>query len=189
MPIPKNKLNESIDEHGIFFRNPTHVEEANFSTSQGGLVKALVGSKHPRSKKILQYNEEDKPWSLSGFKKIRTLSTDNINGLFNSLMRYRPNIYSVHIVLGDYQNQKPLNSTKVQLLQLTEPRFASEIAQKLADVFTDQSYHVTELLFTINNAETGNFNTSCEAFYVEKEEYENDDLFNPAVKIEFWTND
>jgi len=188
MPIAKNKLSESLDEHGIFFRNPSHVEEASFSETQGDIVDALVGVDQPISEVTLQYTDNDKPWSLSGFTKIRTMSVEDIEGLFNSLMRYRPNIFSIHIVLGDYEKkQKPLNSNKLRALQPTKQQFASEIAQKLADLFNDKSYLVTELIFKINNV-NGKIVGSCKAAYVEEEDYKNNDLFNPAVRLEFYTN-
>jgi len=188
MSLPKNKLKEAIGDNGIFYKNPTHTEEAEFASDQGSLVKAITGAKRPKNTLLLEYTEESMPWVLPGFSKIRDLNDEAREGLFKSLLRYRPNTFNVHIALGDYQNQKPLNSAKVRVLNFDEPHFHSEIAQKIADVFNDRSYCVTELIFTISNVESGNYTASCQAYYVEQEDYDNNELFNPAIKLGFFLN-
>jgi len=190
MPLPKNvKPEDVMHPDGTFYRNPTHIEEAIGAADQSQLVKAISGAKSQKNEIILRYTEDNKPWDLPGFAKFRELSEEEILGLCKSLMRYRQNIFRIHIQFGRTTNAKKLNNTKVRLLSSSEPRFHTEVAGRIADILSDQSIYVCDLIYEVQNADSGNFSAVGEVYYIDsKEEWESDEFFQPAVSIDYFQN-
>jgi hypothetical protein len=190
MVLPKNVKPEDVfHPTGVFFRNPTHTEEADNARDQSQIVKSLTGAKRDRITETLSYEEDDKPWVLPGFKFIRTMKEEDIKELCKNLMRFRPNIFKVHIKLGEYQKAKRIETSKTRNLSSFEPRFPSEVAEKMAEVLSDRNLNVTEIIYTVTNADAGSFQAIAEVYgMVSDEDYENDKLFNPGVLVQYFSN-
>jgi len=190
MVLPKDvKPEDVMHPTGVFFRNPTHMEEADMAQSQNQIVKALTAAKREQITEVLSFTEESKPWTLPGFVNIREMDELQCEQLCRTMMRYRPNIFKVHIKLGNYVNAKPIKTLKTRNLSSLEPRFHTEVAKKMSDVLSDRSLNVTEIIYTVHSAEPGNFRAVSEVFgMVDDEDYENDELFTPGILIEYYSN-
>lgn len=190
MVLPKHvKPEDVMHPTGVFFRNPTHTEEANRAKDQSQIVKAILGAKRERKKEILTYTEDTKPWVLPGFANIKELDEQGLSGLCRVLMRYRPNIWKVHIKLGNYPSARSIDNHKTKLLDSYEPRFHTEVAEVIAKILSDKTLNVSEIIYVVNNTEPGNFRAYGEVFgYVSDEEYEDESLFEPAVLVEYFSN-
>ena len=190
MVLPKHvKPEDVMHPTGVFFRNPTHTEEANRAKDQSQIVKAISGAQRERKKEIITYTEETKPWVLPGFAQLRELDEQQVLGLCRVLMRYRPNIFKVHIKLGDYKTARPANNHKTKLLDSFEPRFHTEVAEVIADILSDPTLNVSEIIYVVDSTEPGSFRAFGEVYgHVSEEEYEDESLFQPAVLIEYFSN-
>ena len=173
---------------GLFFRNPSNLDLRNRAETQSQIVKELTEAKRTRQVKVFTYTEDDMPFVLPGILKIRELEKEQLEGLFKSVIRIRPNIFKIHIKLGEYSEQKPIINNKVSRIGSSEPRHLADVAKDLADVFADKRFLVTELIYSIHSAELGNFSSSCEAWGTTEKQYENNKLFNPGVLIEYFLN-
>jgi hypothetical protein len=190
MVLPKDiKPEDVFHPTGVFFRNPTHKDIADRSEFQSQIVKAITGAQREIKSEVITYTEDTKPWVLPGFPKIREMDEVSAIGLCKVLMRYRPNIYKVHIKLGDYPTARPINNHKTQLLSSFEPRFHTEVGKTIAEILADRTMNVTEVIYTVNNTEPGNFKAVGEVYGgVSEEEYNDDSLFSPAILIEYFSN-
>jgi len=190
MKLPGNvKPEDVMHPTGVFFRNPTHVDEANDAADQSQIVKAIKGAKRERATQVLKYDEESKPWVLPGFSKVKDLNEVEMAGLLKSLMRYRPNIFKVHIKLGEYPSARQIINHKTKKIDSYEPRFYTEVGERIADVLADKTLNVTEIIYTVHNSDIGAFSASAEVFgFAEDSEYEDEDLFTPAVLVEYFSN-
>jgi len=190
MVLPKNvKPEDVMHPTGVFFRNPTHTEEANMADDQSEIVEAIKGAKRERVTETLTYTEEDKPWVLPGFAFVKDMDEQGIEGLCKVLMRYRPNIFKVHISLGNYPNAQQINNHKTKNLTSFKPRFHTDVAKKMAEILSDRTMNVTEIIYTVHSADPGNFRAIGEVFgMVSDEDYKNPELDSPAVRIEYFTN-
>jgi hypothetical protein len=169
---------------GLYSRNPTRLEITASAENQQEIVDAVVGIKSRVGRFAYQYGDIDKtdPPPLSGVLKIKEMTEDQLKGFFKSLMRFKPNIIKMHINLGNFANKKRVNNTKTNLLSSNKPRFHTEVAEKLADVFSD-THNVVEVLYTV--ALTPNsLVASAEVYSVSDEDYNNAELFSPAIGIE-----
>ena len=190
MVLPKDvNPDDVMHPTGVFFRNPTHMEEANNADDQSQIVKAISGAKREQLTEILSYEEETKPWILPGVAVIREMDQAATEQLCRSIMRFRPNIFKIHIKLGDYPNVKPIETQKTRNLTSFEPRFHTDVALKMAEILSDRTLNVTEVIYTVHSAEPGNFRAIGEVFgYVSDEDYEDDECFSPAVLIKYFSN-
>ena len=189
MVLPKNvKPEDVIGPTGIYYRNPTHVEAAEMADDQSDIVKAILGSGRERKIDTFEYTEETKPWILPGFAFIREMDEKSILELCKTLMRFKPNIYKVHLKLGDYPSARTVNNTKTVKLDSFKPRFHTEVAEKMAEILSDQTMNVVEILYVVHNVEPGHFRASGTVYVTTEKEYKNNELFKPTLAIEYFPN-
>jgi len=186
--LPENvKPEEVMHPTGVFFRNPTHKEIADESSDQSQIVKAIKEARRDVLSQTITYTEEDKPWVLPGFAKIREMSEEEIEKFFKTLMRFRPNIFKIHLKLGNYPNTREINTAKTRFLNASEPRFHTEVATRLADIMADRSLKITEIIYTVQNTDPGRFQATGQVFgMVSDEDYANDAYFMPGIKIDYF---
>ena len=180
----KTLLNPST---GIFIRNPTHVEIADEAKTQSDIVDAIKESGVKKMTVVYEYSDIDKsnPPPLVGILNIREMEQEEAQKFCKSLLRSRPNIFKIHIQLGEYSNQKRVGSRSLNTLNSNHPRFSTEVAEKLGIVLTDSSLNITELIYTVTNTDPGYFQTTVEAYGVSEKEYKDDQTFNPIIGLEF----
>ena len=190
MVLPKDvKPEDVMHPTGVFFRNPTHTEEADNAADQSEIVKAISGAGRERITEVITYTEESKPWILPGFTKVREMNEEQAEGLFKSLMRYRPNIFKVHIKLGEYKDTQPISTSKTRNLSSFKQRFHTDVAKKIAEIIVDPSLNVTEIIYTVHNSDPGSFRATGEVFgMISDEDYANDELFSPGILVEYFSN-
>ena len=181
---PNAVINQSS---GLFARNPTHVQLAENAEDQSDIVKAINYSGVKRMTVRYDYSEMDKgtPLPLMGILKIREMDREAAMNFCRNLMRSRPNIFKVHIRLGDHQNIRRIDNQDTRLLAGQKPRFHTEIGEKMGAVLSDKRYLVTELKYVVHNAEPGQFNSTAEVYGTTEEEYMDDEKFSPVIEIEF----
>jgi len=183
----QNSINPST---GLFARNPTRIGVTENSENQQDIVNAIKGVKQKIIRKIYDYSAIDRtdPPPLAGITKIREMTEDQKQGFFRTLMRYKPNIVKLHISLGDYKNKKRASNNRINLLNSNKQRFHTEVAEKMADVFSDPTINVVEVIYTVTLT-TNTISTYAEVFTVAKEDYDNDEFFSPAIGIEYMSKD
>ena len=172
---------------GLLGRNPTHIDLASYAEDQSDIVKAIKDTGVKRMQITYEYADIDptNPPPLMGITKIRTMSTESAQKFCKNLMRARPNIFKLHIKLGDYPKAKRINDGKVRVLSSNRPRFHTEIGEKLGDIISDPNLRVTEVLYVVHNADPGYFNATAEVYGTTDEEYADDKLFKPIISFEF----
>jgi hypothetical protein len=172
---------------GLLARNPTHIAEAKYAADQSDIVKAIKDTGVKRM--IVTYNYAELDGKnlppLMGIMKIREMTVESAIKFCQSLMRHRPNIFKVHIKLGSHQGQKRIDNGKTRLLNSNKPRFHTEIAEKLGEVLADRNMNVTEIKYTVHNADPGYFSATAEVYGTSKEEYYDDSCFSPVIEFEF----
>ena len=185
--IDSKDLAKSMGKDQIYFRNPTHVFEGENAETQSDIVKAAKGMGKRLCKEVLKYGPDNKRPILPGFMKIKELDKDELIKLCKSLMRYKPNIYKVHIVLGDYQDKQAFTSRQVNELHFDTPKDQTWVSDRLGEILSN---NVVSLRFEITSAAPGRFGTECEAYYVDSATYnaEEDENFEPMVLIEYFPN-
>ena len=171
---------------GLFARNPSHVRFAEESRDQQELVRKIRGQKSKIGRIEYLYDDIDTqdPPPLWGVTKIREMDEDSVVNFCKTLMRAKPNIIKLHLVLGNYTNKKRVLNNRTALLDANEPRFHTEVALKLAGVLNDASENVIEVIYTVNPSE-GNFTALAEVYSVSDEDYENEELFSPGIMLEY----
>jgi len=181
---PDAKINPSS---GIYARNPTHAVEAQYAENQSDIVKAIKDSGVKRMTITYDYSEIDPktPLPLMGIMKVREMEPESAVRFCKNLMRSRPNIFKVHIKLGNYPSVRRIDNVKTRLLNSNKPRFHTEIGEKMGDLLADKAMLITEINYVVHNADTGYFSATAEVYGVSSEEYENDELFSPTITFEF----
>lgn len=174
---------------GLMVNNPSHKEEAQYASNQSELVKAIsgAGSGVKRERTVYNYTNmdpENMP-PMAGITKIRSMSEAQVINFCKSLMRTRPNIFRLHIKLGNYPHQQEMQNSKTNLLNSNEPRFHTEVGEKIGMVLADKTMHVTEIEYVVNNADPGLFSAIARVYGVPEEEYNDDKLFAPTIGFEF----
>ena len=182
------KAEDVIHPTGIFSRNPTDLETRNRATDQSDIVKELTLSGRGKIVEVFEYLPQDIPHTLPGVLKIRTMVEEDMKNFFKSVMRIRPNIFKLHIKLGEHTNLRPSYDRKVTNIASQAPRWATEIGLDMAQLFLDKRLNVVEMIYTIQNAAVGTFSSTCEVFTTTDEEYNDDKLFNPGIIIEYYQN-
>ena len=172
---------------GLISRNTTHQELASYAETQSDIVKAIKNTGVKRMRITHEYSNVDmiNPPPLMGITKIREMSIESAQKFCKSLMRSRPNIFKVHIKLGDYPSATRLGGPKVQVLNSNRPRFHTEIGEKIGDLLSDKTLRTTEITYTVNNADPGYFSAIAEVLGTTEEEYKDDKLFKPIISFEF----
>jgi len=189
MALPSGiKPEEVMHPTGVFFKNPSHVREAEKSENQSEIIKAIRGAGRNRITEVFTYEDRKAPDCLPGAVHIREMEEEELKSFFKSLMRIRPNIFKIHIQLGKYDNVKQIMDPKIYSIGSTKPRFPTEIAEELANAFSDHRFRICELVYTVHNSDPGNFNSTCEAYETIDSEYKNDEKFDPRILIEHFEN-
>lgn len=172
---------------GLLARNPTHIEEAKNALDQSDIVNAIKDTGVKRMTVTYDYGVMDPktPLPLAGILKIRDMNEQEASGYCKQLMRFRPSIFYVHIKLGDYQNTRRLENFKTRALNANRPRFHTDVGNLLGTVLADKSMRVTEVKYVISSAEPGRFSATAEVYGTDIEQYEDDDLFSPTIKLEY----
>lgn len=176
--------------NGHMYRNPTHLAEADNAEDQADIVKAIKNTGPGVKQMVVTYDygdiDKQSPPPLSGILQIRDMSPERAQVFCKNLMRSKPNIFRVHITLGDYPNQKRINSQKVRLLSSNRARFHTEIGEKIGDVLADKNLLVTEIKYNVENVEAGRFSAIAEVYGLDNpDEYFDDKSFSPKIKFEF----
>jgi hypothetical protein len=172
---------------GLYGRNPTHQELADYAEDQSDIVKAIKDSGTKRMRVSYDYSDMDKanPPPLAGVLNIRSMTTEQAQQFCKNLMRTRPNIFKVEVKLGDYPSARPIQNGKTRLLNSNKARFHTELGDKIGDILTDSNMLVTHLVYTVHNAEPGYFHATGQVFGTTEEEYKNDLFFKPTINFEF----
>jgi len=172
---------------GLFARNPTHIKEAQYASDQSDIVKAIKDTGVKRMIVTYNYAEIDNKNlpPLMGIRKIREMTTESAIKFCQSLVRSRPNIFRIHVKLGDYPGAKRVDNGKTRLLNSSKPRFHTEIGEKMGDILADRNLNVTEIKYIVHNADPGYFSATAEVYGTSKEEYHDDQFFAPMIEFEF----
>jgi hypothetical protein len=175
---------------GIFARNPTRIEISKKAADQDEIVKAIKGTS--RQRQILTYTYEGEfakePRGFPGMLQIRDLAPESIIAMCKNLMRSKPNIFRIHVKLGDYEEQQRIDNPKTRELNSNKPRAFSEIGEALGEVLADRNINATEVLYMVRDVTPGNFYATGEVYGVAEEDYTDDKKFNPSIEIEFISN-
>ena len=190
MKLPDNVKPEDVinPSTGIFYKNPTHFEERERAKSQNSLVRAIRGEDRELTTEVISLDESCKSEMFPGVAKLKDMEAEELDAFFKNLVRSRRNIFKIHIKLGNYKEAYKVLSPKVRAVASTEPRWPLETGELLAEVFADKSLRIVELLYEITSAEEGHFRSTCEAYGASnQEDYDNKDLFNPMILIEYFS--
>ena len=184
----KTENSELINKSsGLFNRNPTHMMEADNAEYQNEIVDAIKKSGVKRMQIKYDYSDIDKksPPPMSGILKIREMNEEQAISFCKNLMRCKPNIFKIHIKLGDYPSLRRIDNSKTRLLDSRKPRFHTEIGEKMGTLLADKSMLITEIIYVVHNADPGYFNATAEVYGTTEEEYFSDKLFSPKIAFEF----
>jgi len=174
---------------GIYARNPTRVELTNRAEDQDEIVKAIKGARRTKQTVRLTYEDKKQPPALPGVIHLRKMEEPAIIRLCQSLMRMKPNIFKIHIKLGNYENQQAVHNGKTRDLGANKQRFYTEIGSIMGSILADRTLNVTELVYTVHDVNPGLFNASGEVYGgVSDEDYDNDKLFDPIIEIVYFPN-
>ena len=173
---------------GIYARNPTRLEITESAEDQQEIVNMVMKSNRGVQSIEWHYNKDDRTDlpPMSGVLNIRGLDVDQLDGFFSSLMRVKPNILKLHVKLGEYENKREIRNNKVSVLNGNKKRFATDVAKKIADVFDDAANNVVEFIYTCDpGGKDGFFSSTFIAYSVNEDDYNNDELFNPAIGLRY----
>jgi hypothetical protein len=174
---------------GLPVRNPSHIFEADRANEQSDIVKNLKTHDAGRQGQVTWvYDEatmEKGAPPMAGIRKIREMSEDQAKNFGKSLMRVHPNIYRVHLVLGEYNNKREISNGKTRTLFASAPRFPSEVGEDIGAILADKSLLVTEIIYEVLSNDPGSFRATVKVYGVNAADYEDDKLFCPAIKIDY----
>lgn len=177
---------------GIFYRNPTRLEISDRAESQQEIAAMVKGAKVKVGRIVYDYSSSDfdksDPYPLHGILKIREMDEERLNKFLANVLRYKPSIVRLHILLGSYENKKKVVNTKIDKLNGNAQRFSTDIAKNMAEAMINSKEKIVEVIYKVNSLDPGYFNTSVEMFGVSEEDYNNNDLFKPAIGIEYMEN-
>ena len=187
--VDRKDLASSVTEEGVFWRNPTHIYEGEQAESQSDIVKEIKGANLSVKKETLRFGEDVRNIILPGFNDVRTMDKESLIVLGRNLMRYRPNIFKVSIVLGPEYPQEEvrrLETREARELVLSEPKDQTYIGERIGALLANQAISIR---FEIISGKLGQFATECEAYAVQNNEvYKDDSLFTPVVIVEYYPN-
>ena len=173
---------EKNPSSGLMSRNPSHVFEADKAQFQSDIVKQMKKSGIGRDQIIWDYGEE-KLHPMSGILKIREMDEEDTVKFGMTLFRTKPNIFKIHLVLGDYQNKRQIRGSKIRDLESNIQRYPRDIGESFGRVLGDSSLNVVEIIYEITSTEP--YRTEATVYGVTDEEYNDDTKFRPAIKIDF----
>jgi hypothetical protein len=189
MPLSKDKIAKAMNPStGILYRNPTTEDASARSDNQSEIVKHILGS----GKKVMTeiFEPDSVNGVLPGLKKIREMPEEVLAKFFLTMFKTRPNIFSVHIKLGDYPDSKEIrkNNKLLSALQITKQTEHREIAASFAELFADRNLNVVELQWELKSSAPGNFYVEVSALGTTEENFSDDELFSPAIGVEYFPN-
>lgn len=175
---------------GIFYKNPTHLKAAAQARDQSDIVKTVFKMKREIIHQQFLYNDETKQLVFPGIKKFKSLSDEEIDGVFNQIMRSRPNIFQLRICFGDYEEKdiREIYSNKITDIGSNRQLYPSEVGKRISEAFKNRDLNIIDFVYTVSNHEENSFSSSAQAFSVSKELYDNEELFNPVVEISYLSN-
>jgi hypothetical protein len=189
MTISKDKMAKAMNPStGILYRNPTTEDASARAKNQTEIVKQIIGS----GKKVLTeiFSPDASNGAMPGLKKIREMSEETLSKFFLTMFRSRPNIFSVHIKLGEYSSAKEVraNNKLVSAIKIQTHTEYRDLAQSFAELFADKRLNVVEVVWRLSSSSPGNFYVDVEVFGADEEEYANNELFSPAIGVEYFPN-
>jgi hypothetical protein len=189
MPLSKDKIAKATNPStGLLYRNPTTEDISAKSDTQSDIVRQVLGS----GKKILAevFEPDAQNGVLPGLKKLREMPEEVLAKFFLTMFRTRPNIFALHIRLGDYPDTKEIRKTNkfVSVLQISKPTEYREIAASFAELFADKNLCATELIWEVKANSPGNFFVEVLAKNTSEENYANDEFFRPQIAVEYFPN-
>jgi hypothetical protein len=180
--MPDEAMNETT---GMPFRNPTRIEITDDASSQQEVVDALRGAIDFGYDEY-HYDDPSNQQPLSGILNVREMNEKALGGFFKTLFRARPNITKIHFKLGEYPNKRKLTNGKVSALNGNIKRLYTELGERVADLFSDRSNNIVEFKYTVSkNPER--FFTTFEVWTANDKDYKDNDKFNPAIGIEYFS--
>lgn len=179
---PLSRFNKSLNE-GIFYKNPTHLEEAERAVNQSDIVNAIKESRRARKHEKFLYGPEHNTIFMPGTVEIRSMERDELTGFFKTLLKVRPYIFMLRVSLGEYPSLQELRGRLVTNVGATHPRPFKETAEAIADLFANNN--IVEFIYVIDNADPGKFHSSAFAYTADADEYESDEYFEPCLEIEY----
>jgi hypothetical protein len=187
--VDKQDLTSSVTKDGIFWRNPTHIYEGEKASDQSEIVKAIKGINKKVQKETIRFGEDVRSVVLPGFEHIRDMPKEELQSLCKNLMRYRPNIFKVSIVLGPSypkENVVKVENREVTELFLDTPQDQTFVGERLGNLLYAKAISIR---FEVTGAKRGEFSSECEVYALDNDEtYNNDEYFEPVVVIEYYPN-
>lgn len=174
------------DATGHYYKNPTRLEITEMAENQQEIVDAMKGTYEFGTEQYHYNDGNPEPKPLMGITKIKEMNENEIIQFFKTLFRYRTHITSLHLSLGNYANKRKVSTNKTNALNGKKKRLHSELATLIADIFNDGSRNVVEIKYMISK-DPKNFYTRCEIYETSDAEYENEELFQPAFGLEYFT--
>jgi hypothetical protein len=189
MVLSKDKLAKATNPStGILYRNPTTEDASGKSDNQTEIVKQIIGS----GKKVLTevFSPDSTNGAFPGLKLIRVMPEETLAKFFLTLLRSRPNIFSLHVKLGDYPSAKEIrkNNKLVSNIQVSKATEYKDLAQSFAELFADKSLNVVEVVWNLQASSPGNFFVSVECRGTNEEEYADNQFFSPAIGVDYFPN-
>lgn len=188
MVVPHGVNPHDVLNKNIFYKNPTHLLEAEHAVNQSDIVKAILDNhrRARRHERFIYSEEGGNPRNvIPGMLAIREMEQEELEGLFKSILRLRPNIFTVRISLGEYPNTTQLNDRRVSLIGTSTPRRHTDTAKLIADAFADSRLRIVDFIYTITNAEIGTYNSIAYAYTTDAESYVEDAFFKPVLEIDY----
>lgn len=186
MPLTPEQILETLNPNGIFYKNPTHLEEAARAVDQSDIVKAIKETRRSREREVFKYGPEDDHRFLPGTLLIPSMSREELEGYIRTLIRVRPNIFLIRISLGNYPNPKQIQSKEIRDISTSRARTYKKTAELIAELFYRKK--VVDFVYLIDSADAGRFSANAYAFEVSEEEYNNSEYFIPTVEIQYIPN-
>lgn len=179
---------EVLNNQNIFYKNPTHLDEASRAIQQSDIVRAIRQTQTEKKRMVITYKDNNQNILFPGVPKIKNLikqeNGEDLQKLFHSILRSRPNIYSFRISLGEYKNLSQVRTKNVLNLGSTSYIDNVEVAKRISSIFMDQK-RIVDLVYYIEKTASSNYLSSAAVFETTEEEYEDNSIFNPIVEMEY----
>ena len=176
-------LKEIIHPNGGFYRNPSHLAEAEKAYDQSDIVKQIKGMGKKTIRERFTYEDLSSIKAFPGMTKINEMTEEDLQKLMKTILKFRPNITRIRIGFGDYPGTKEIFDQKVSNVKSTHPRNGDEASKDFARLFADKRLNVIDLVYYISSAVEGAFQAEAHAFT--SPEYANPEFFSPVVEIEY----
>jgi hypothetical protein len=191
----KNITGDVLNNVGLLYKNPTHLEESRGKVSQSEIVKMVTNKSMTFRSQRTQIDYSDnsgKTPLVPGMKNLKSMgyeSIEDITSMLNTLFRLKPRIYRAHIVLGDYsekQRIEPLPAKKI--INFNKPRSTEEITSLMAEIFANKQNRVVELAFWVaeGSFQDNSFRAQLEVYSTSEEEWEDESKEKVFVELDWF---